>query len=355
MAVGGPNGMLMCEPITEIDLNPVIVSPDKVVAVDARATALDTPATGAPLPDPAACYAALRPAIYPESVAVLGASTDPRKMGNRAVRSLVEFGFTGSLHPVSRTSTEILGVPTVASLDELPMGIDRAVVALPAAAVPDALDALARRGTRTAHVLTADTPRLDVGLGKQGLRVLGPNCIGHYAPANGITMIAPTASEPRAGTIAVLSQSGTYAGDVVRRGFALGLQCSFVSSVGNCENVTPAELLAFCEADSSTTAVAFYLEGDVGAGAFFRFAATMTKPVVLLKGGRTAVGGVKSISNSASSTDLPISRLMIAASSSRRSLCSSDTRRTSAARSATAALRAQLRNAPCASATASNT
>lgn len=297
MAVGGPDGMLMCEPITEIDLNPVIVSPDRVVAVDARATALDAPASGTPLPDPAACFAALRPAIYPESVAVLGASADPRKMGNRAVRSLLEFGFTGSLHPVSRTSTEILGVPTVASIDDLPMGIDRAVVALPAAAVPHALDALARRGTRTAHVLTAGTPRFDVGLHKQGLRVIGPNCIGHYAPASGITMIAPTASEPRTGTIAVVSQSGTYAGDVVRRGFALGLQCSFVSSVGNCEDVTPAELLAFCEADPSTSAVAFYLEGDVGASAFFRFAATMTKPVVLLKGGRTAVGGVAAASH----------------------------------------------------------
>lgn len=296
LAIGGSSGMLMSEQVTEIDLNPVVVTPARIVAVDARATALHEPAAPPLIPNPRTSYEALRPAIYPKSIAVLGASADPAKMGHRVVRNLVEFGFPGTLLPVSRTSAEICGVPTVRSIDNLPMHVDRAVIALPAAAVPGAVVALAARGARTAHVYTAETPPFDPAW-SDSLRVIGPNCIGHYTPYESITMIASHASSPAVGGIAVVSQSGTYAGDAVRRGNELGLRFSFVTSVGNCEDVTPAELLAFCEADDRTEAAAFYLEDDRGADAFFRFAKLMTKPIVLLKGGRSVVGGAAAASH----------------------------------------------------------
>lgn len=294
LAVGGPDGMLLNESITEVDFNPMVVSADRVVAVDARASVLGADEMGeVHIPAPARAYSELRPAIYPESVAVLGASADERKMGNRAVRSLVDFGFQGRIYPISAKNAEICGLPTVGSVEELPEGVDRAVVAVPAGAITGALQALAARGTRTAHVYTSDTP----DLGGAGLRVLGPNCVGHYTAYEGITMIGPAASSRTPGHLAVVSQSGTYAGDVLRRGTELGLHFSFVSSVGNCDDVTPAELLAFCEADPRTHAAAFYLEDDRWAGEFFRLARTMTKPVVLFKGGRTAAGGAAAASH----------------------------------------------------------
>jgi acyl-CoA synthetase (NDP forming) len=294
MAVGGAGGLLLSENVTEVDFNPVVVTAQRIVAVDARATEIEPgEAELSAVPEPDRAYEALRPAIYPRSVAVVGASADERKMGYRAVRSLVDFGYTGQILPVSAKNDSLCGVPTVASIADLPPEVDRAVVALPASAVPAALAALAERGTRTAHVYTADTPRLDGA----GMRVLGPNCMGHYTPYEGITLIAPTASAPTPGHIAVVSQSGTYAGDVLRRGTELGLQFSFVSSVGNCDDVSPAELLAFCEADPRTHAAAFYLEDDRWAGDFFRLAATMTKPVVVFKGGRTAAGGAAAASH----------------------------------------------------------
>lgn len=296
-SVGGETGMLMSEAVTEVDLNPIVVNPDRIVAVDARARTLDEIPAPVAVPDPAAAYAALRPAIYPESVAVVGASADTAKMGYRVVRDMVEFGFKGELYPVSRTASEIHGIPAVASVDQLPEGVDRAVLTIPAKAVPQALADLAARGVKTAHVYTADTPEFDPSLADRGLRILGPNCMGHYAPSVGITMIAPRASGIESGGIAIISQSGTYAGDAVRRGKELGLRFSFVSSVGNCDDVSPAELLAFCEADDRTTAVAFYVEDDRGAAEFFRLAASITKPVVLLKGGRTAAGGAAAASH----------------------------------------------------------
>lgn len=293
VGIGGADGMLLNEPVDQIDLNPVVVSATGIVAVDARAVAREPagdvhPAAHAP--DPAEAYEALHPGIYPGSLAVLGASADPRKMGHRAVRTAVELGFRGSVHPVSRSAAEILGRPAVGSVDELPTGIDRAVVALPAPAVPDALRRLAALGTRTAHVYTADTEDLAAVVAGTPMRVFGPNCIGHYTPYAQLTMIGSGASPTRRGGIAVVSQSGTYAGDVVRRGNELGLEFSFVSSVGNCHDVSPSELLAFCEADERTTVAAFYLEDDRDAGRFFRLAAGMSTPVVLFKGGRSAVG-----------------------------------------------------------------
>lgn len=298
MAVGGPGGMLLSENITEVDFNPVVITSERIIAVDARASALDTAEGAVPsVPDPAVAYEALRPAVYPRSVAVVGASADQRKMGYRAVRSLIDFGYAGHILPVSSKNGELCGLPTVATVADLPHGVDRAVIALPAAAVPATLSALAERGVRTAHVYTADTPPLaDVVRGK-GLRVLGPNCIGHYTAYEGITMIGPDASSKAPGHLAVVSQSGTYAGDVLRRGTELGVKFSFVSSVGNCDDVSPAEMLAFCEADPRTHAAAFYLEDDRWAGEFFRMAATMTKPVVLFKGGRTAAGGAAAASH----------------------------------------------------------
>lgn len=297
LAVGGERGLLHNEDVTEVDLNPIVVSRDRVVAVDARATELSEPRRQPPLPSAGQAWKELRPAIYPSTIAVVGASADRRKMGYRVVSSLVEMGYTGTIVPVSRSAEEICGLPTVPTITELPEGIDRAVVAVPAPVVPEALAALAVRRVRSAHVYTSDTPPFDPALRQADLRVLGPNCMGHYAPSLGITMIAPAASSQESGSVAFVSQSGTYAGDAVRRGAQIGLNFSFVSSVGNCDDVAPAELLAFCEADPHTKVAAFYIEGDEGAGAFFRFASTMSKPVVLLKGGRTATGGAAAASH----------------------------------------------------------
>ena len=298
VAVAGTHGLLMSEPVDQIDLNPVVVGANGIVAVDARAVVrpegCDEPIT---LPDPAVAHDQLRAAIYPNSIAVLGASASPEKMGTRAVRSALDQGFSGPIFPVSRSATEILGLPAVASVADLPEGIDRAVVALPAPAVLQALKDLAGRGVRSAHVYTADTDDLAEAVAGTDLRVLGPNCIGHYSPHTKLTMISRKASSDEPGSIAVVSQSGTYAGDVVRRGAQLGLRFSFVSSVGNCDDVSPSELLAFCAADPRTRVAAFYLEDDADAQRFFSLARQVDLPVVLFKGGRSAAGGAAAASH----------------------------------------------------------
>lgn len=304
LAVGSATGMLLSEPVDQIDLNPIVVTPERIVAVDARAVT-NTDVRPVQLPSPEVAYDQLRPAIYPRSIAVVGASADPRKLGNRAVRTVLDFGYSGVIYPVSRSASEVCGIRAVPNIGALPDGVDRAVVALPAGLVPGAIKELAAKGVRTAHVYTAGTEPLSMALTGTRLRALGPNCIGHYTPHESITMIGVGSSSKAPGKLAFISQSGTYAGDVVRRGNELGVQFSFVSSVGNCDDVSPSELLAFCERDDRTHVVAFYLEDDSDAGNFFRLAAAMSKPVILFKGGRTAAGAAAAASHTGALASKP--------------------------------------------------
>lgn len=296
--LAGTDGLLLTEPVDQIDFNPVVVGPEGIVAVDARAVARDSSLTGlAALPDPATAYRELMPAIYPTSLAIIGASADPNKMGYRAVRSAIEQGFEGVIYPVSRSATEILGHRALGSIEELPEGVDRAVVTLPAAAVGEALRQLAARGTRTAHVYTSDTEDFGAVTAGGSMRVLGPNALGLYSPYSKLTMIGSNASSNEEGSIAMVSQSGTYAGDVVRRGKEIGVRFSFVASIGNCDDVKPSEYLAFCDADPRTKVAAFYLEDDSDAERFFALAKQVSVPIVLFKGGRSVAGSVAASSH----------------------------------------------------------
>lgn len=298
IAVGGSEGLLLSEPIAEIDLNPVVINGETCVAVDARAsTSAPGKSIGPTNLSPQAIYGELSRAVYPQSVVIVGASTNPAKLGGRAVRNLVDFGFDGDIFPVHPSADNICGIPAISGISEIPLGIDRAIVALPADKVPQALNDLAEREVLCAHILTADTPPIDADLRNRGLRVIGPNSMGHYTPYRRMSMLSPASSSKIEGGVAFVSQSGTYASDAVRRGKELGINFSFVTSVGNCEDLAPSEMLAFCEADPRTEIIAFYIEDDRDAGAFFRLAKACVKPILLFKGGRTEAGAAAAASH----------------------------------------------------------
>ena len=131
----------------------------------------------------------------PRSVAVLGVSRNPAKLGFRLLENVKARGFPGAVIPVNPSGETILGYPTVTAIDALPDGVDLALVSLPAPAVPDAIKALAARGVRAAVILSSGFGEVDAeGRGAQadlltaaraaGLRLVGPNCMGVYsAPA----------------------------------------------------------------------------------------------------------------------------------------------------------------------------
>ncbi len=310
-AVGGPHGLLFGENIAELDINPVILSGDGAVAVDAHIVLSDEgpsdPSAFGCL-DPAARKAlqrdlhdALRPIFHPAGIVVVGASAQPGKLGFRIVQNLVDFGYAGKLFPVHPTAESIYGCKAYPSVDDLPGPVDRAIVAIGARGVPDALRQCAAKGVVVAQVLTAgfaewddEGAKLESAIGDvaeaTGMRIVGPNTIGAWCGAAKITMSTPRHAPKTAGGITFISQSGTYAWDMIHRAKVLGLPLGKSLSCGNCADVTPTDYLLYAAEDPDTDILAMYLETDRDAGRFFRLAREIEKPLVLCKGGRSAAG-----------------------------------------------------------------
>jgi acyl-CoA synthetase (NDP forming) len=247
--------------------------------------------------------AALDPLFAPRSVAVLGVSRDPAKLGHRLLQNVKESGYAGAVHAVNPSGQPILGYATVPSVDALPEGVDLALVSLPAAAVAGAVQALAGRRARSAVVLSSGFGEVDDdGRGAQarllavaraaGLRLVGPNCMGVYsAPArlNGTYFWDLPRIE---GGIGVVSQSGAYGGLIFRHLGGRGLGVSRFLSIGNQADVDMAEVVEYLAGDEATTLIACFVEAVRDGRRFVEAAARATarKPVVVLKGGRSEAG-----------------------------------------------------------------
>jgi len=239
----------------------------------------------------------------PRSVAVLGVSRNPAKLGHRLLENLKAGGYAGTIHPVNPAGQAILGLETVDAIEVLPEGIDLALVSLPAEAVPSAIGALARRGVGAAVVLSSGFGEVDDG-GRDvqhemlataraaGMRLVGPNCMGVYsAPCrlNGTYFW----DLPRVdGGIGVISQSGAYGGLIFRQLGARGLGVRHFLSIGNQADVDVAEVVDYLADDAGTTAIACFVEGLRDGRRFVAAArrATPRKPVVVFKAGRSDAG-----------------------------------------------------------------
>jgi len=306
LSVGGSNGLLIREPISELDINPLIVNGEGVIAVDAHAVLTETNERAEDWLPPSKderrkLFEDLRPAFAPKGIVVVGASTKPDKLGFSVIRNLVEYGFAGPIYGIHPTANNIYGCASYPSISALPENVDRAIVIVPAKSVASTLRECAGKGVKVAQIYSAgfsewsdDGKELEKELRKavadSGVRVIGPNTIGTFSVEGGLTLTAPRYSPRGAGSIAFVAQSGTYALDVISRSRVMGLPLGISVSCGNCVDLGPVEYLAYLAEDPKIEVIAMYLESMVDAGRFFRLAAQINKPLVLLKGGRTSAG-----------------------------------------------------------------
>ena len=245
----------------------------------------------------------LSPLFAPRTVAVLGASRNPGKLGYRLLQNVQAGGFRGAIHAVHPSGEPILGCATVRSVEALPEGLDLALVSLPAPAVGDAIRALALRRARAAVILSSGFGEVDA-TGRQaqsrllevaraaGLRLVGPNCMGVYsAPARlNATYFWDLPTAP--GATAIVSQSGAYGGLLFRQLGHRGLGVARFVSIGNQADVSLADVLDFLADDPATTIVACFVEALEAGRHFVDVASRLTaqKPLVILKGGRSDAG-----------------------------------------------------------------
>lgn len=238
----------------------------------------------------------------PRTVAVIGASRDPAKVGGSVLANLLAGGFTGRVIPVNPSADIVQGLPAVPSILAVREPVDLAVIAVPAPAVLDALKACAAQGVAGAVILSAGfreagptgqarEAELRAWLRGQRLRVLGPNCLGWIRPRRRLNAtFAPGMAEP--GGIAFISHSGALAVAILDWSRERRMGFSLFASLGNQADLTETDLVAAASEDEDTRVVVVYLEG-VADGR--RFAETLggvaaTKPVVVLKAGRSVAG-----------------------------------------------------------------
>jgi acyl-CoA synthetase (NDP forming) len=297
LAVAGERGLAtrLGSAVVELECNPLLATADGAIALDARLVldADDAPGGTRRSSDFTRLFA-------PRAIAVVGASTTKTTFGNRFLQAYRDIGWTDGLYAVHPSASVIDGVPAVRSLADVGGGVDYLLVAVPAERCADVVRDAARRAA-FAHVISggfgetgADGLRLEQGLlaaAREGdVRVLGPNCLGVFAPAGRQTFQLGAPRE--AGTVSVVSQSGGLAGDVVKAGDRRGLRFSKVVTVGNAIDVMPGEMLDVLVDDPETSVIGLYLEGTrdgdrlVGA---LRRAAGRT-PVVVLAAGSSAQG-----------------------------------------------------------------
>lgn len=241
----------------------------------------------------------------PGSVAIIGASTDPKKVGGRPLHFLKKHGFTGDVWPVNPRANKIEGYRCFPDIESLPGAPDASIILVSPRNSIAAVKSLADKGCRAAIVLaggfaeTGDvgSSRQDALMGAaQDMRLLGPNTIGLLNVTDGVTLSASGALDAeglRSGGVAVVSQSGGILGSLLSRAVARGVGLSHLAATGNEADIDVSDVMTFLADDPETKVVALYLE-TIRRPSDFRDAATLLanagKRLVVYKVGQSDPG-----------------------------------------------------------------
>jgi len=238
----------------------------------------------------------------PESIAVVGASRDPKKVGYAVLNNLLKAGFKGRLFPVNPQAEDILGIKCYSSLSEIKSHIDQVVVAVPARHVTPIIKEAVKLGVSSAVILTAgfreagpEGLRLEEELReivhKGNIRILGPNCLGIINTENNLNATFAAGMLPK-GRISFFSQSGALG--IAILDWAIGNRIGFSKfiSLGNKIDLNEIDFLEYFMDDPDTELILGYIEDVVDGRRFLDIARRVTKkkPVILIKSGGTGAG-----------------------------------------------------------------
>ncbi|AIJ25059.1 acetyl-CoA synthetase [Amycolatopsis methanolica 239] len=241
--------------------------------------------------------------LHPRSVAVIGASADPTKVGYSVLSNLLAADFAGTVYPVNPEHRSVRGVRAYPSVVDIPDPVDLAVVAVPADQVESVLDGALAKGVKTLLIVTAGFGeagphglhaelRLVGEARAHGMRVVGPNALGVLNTDPAVRLNATLAPRlPKRGRAGFFCQSGALGTAILADAEARGLGLSTFVSAGNRADVSGNDLLQYWETDTSTDLVLLYLESFGNPRKFARLARRLgrSKPIVAVKSGRHAV------------------------------------------------------------------
>ncbi len=262
-------------------------------------------------------FAALDAMVRPRSVAIIGASDDPVRIGGRPIAYMQRQGFTGAILPVNPNRATVQGLAAFNSVAALPQAPDVAIVAVPGEAAVQAVDDLGARGCRAAIVFTAGFAEVDeagaamqdrlvAAARKHGMRLLGPNCLGLFNASINFYPIFSLSFEqgwPIPGNIGIASQSGAYGTHVFAVSRMRGIGTPVCITTGNEADVSLGEAIGWMAQAPEVEVICAYAEGIRESARFtaaLDLARRNRKPVVLMKVGRSELGGHAAKSHTAS-------------------------------------------------------
>jgi acyl-CoA synthetase (NDP forming) len=250
--------------------------------------------------------------LHARSIAIVGASPTGNWGGGGFLAGLVNYDFKGKIYPVNPKYKEAMGQKVYPSLLDIPDQVDYVISCVSANNVLEILEQAVQKKAKAAHLFTArlaetgreegiETERKILELSrKSGMRLLGPNCMGIYSPADGIAFHGDFPRE--CGQVGLVSQSGMLAREIVKNSPLRGVYFSKVFSYGNAIDLNETDFLDYLADDPETSVILCYIEGTQDGPGLFRSLkhAATCKPVVVLKGGRGQSGARATASHTAS-------------------------------------------------------
>ena len=233
------------------------------------------------------------------SVAIVGASTNPEKLGYEILNNLINMGYEGPIYPINPKADEVLGLKAYPSLSDVGKPIDVIAVIVPGKFAPGVIEEAGRLGVKGAVVISGgfreigndDLEAALVAAARGGgVGIIGPNCQGINYPANKLCISWPLIKCQ--GGLALISQSGTIAAALGDRAEKEDIGISGLVALGNRCDIDESDLINFFGADPSTEVIAVYIEGVKDGDKFMDVGRRVAKdkPVLVLKGGRTERG-----------------------------------------------------------------
>ncbi|MBI5084323.1 MAG: bifunctional acetate--CoA ligase family protein/GNAT family N-acetyltransferase [Acidobacteria bacterium] len=256
----------------------------------------------------------LDPFFMPKNVAVIGATENPGSVGRTTLWNLMSSPFGGAVFPVNPKRDSVLGIKAYKNVREIPAEIDLAVVVTQSKLIPGLIDECGQLGCKAAVVISAGFKeagpegielerQLLVNARKHDMRVIGPNCLGIMVPPSGVNATF-AAGMARTGSVGFLSQSGALCTAVLDWSLAENVGFSAFMSLGSMADVGWGDLIYYLGNDPKTRSILIYMESVGDARSFLSAAREVayTKPIIVIKAGRTAAGSKAAASHTGSMT-----------------------------------------------------
>jgi acetyltransferase len=259
-------------------------------------------------------YQPLDAIFSPETVAVIGASEQPGSVGRTLLWNLITNSFGGTVFPVNIKRSSVLGIKAYPSIHDVPEDVDLAVIATPAQTVPGIVEDCVEAGVKGAIIISAgfkergpDGAALEKQIlktaRKGGMRIIGPNCLGVMSPLTGLNATFANAMA-RPGNVGFISQSGALCTAVLDWSFHENVGFSHFVSIGSMLDVNWGDLIYYLGNDTRTKSIVIYMESIGDARSFMSAAreVALTKPIIVIKPGRTEAAAKAAASHTGSLT-----------------------------------------------------